>query len=233
VHSCQSLTSVLRMSERLRVLVADDHLEFQQGLCALLGTDPDIEVVGIAHNGTEATAMAGTLQPDVVLMDLNMPEVNGVQATRAINSSSPHIRILVLTMLDSDDSIGAAIRAGARGYLLKGARRTDVLRAIHSVASGEMILAPGVANRLVQSLAQPPEIEAASFPELSPREAEILDLIAAGVNNTEISEALFLSPKTVRNHITSIFSKLNVDDRSQAIVLARGRGAGRSGTANP
>jgi DNA-binding NarL/FixJ family response regulator len=214
------------MTAALRVLIVDDHLEFRQGLQALLRTDADVETVGVAQDGTQAIELASRLQPDVVLMDLHMPHLNGVEATRAIVTASPHIRVLVLTMFDADDSVMAALRAGARGYLLKGAGREDMLRAIRSVANGDLILGPAVATRLLNTLVERPQNDE-SFPELSIREREILDLIADGVNNTAISEQLFLSPKTVRNHITNIFAKLHVADRAQAIVLARQRSAGQ------
>lgn len=214
------------MTAALRVLIVDDHIEFRHGLQALLRTAGDVDTVGVAADGKDAIELANRLQPGVVLMDLHMPQLNGVDASRAIVGASPHIHILVLTMFDDDDSVMAALRAGARGYLLKGAGREDMLRAIRSVASGDLILGPAVATRLLQSLIGQPQNDKA-FPELSTREREILALIADGANNTVISQQLFLSPKTVRNHITSIFANLDVADRAQAIVLARQRGAGR------
>jgi DNA-binding NarL/FixJ family response regulator len=208
------------------VLIVDDHAEFRKGLTALLSTSAEVELVGVAADGQAALEVCGRLQPDVVLMDLHMPSLNGVEATRAITSMSPHIRVLVLTMFDNDDSLLAALRAGAHGYLLKGAGRDDVLRAIRNVASGDLVVGAASANRLLRALTQSAPVDD-PFPELSRREGEILDLIATGANNTQISERLFLSPKTVRNHVTNIYAKLGVSDRPQAIVLARERRARR------
>jgi DNA-binding NarL/FixJ family response regulator len=210
------------MTADLRILIVDDHPEFGRGLHALLRTMPGISVVGIAPDGAAAIDLMDRVQPDIILMDLHMPGLNGVDATRAIMQSSPHIRVLVLTMFDDDDSVMAALRAGARGYVLKGAGREDLLRAIRSVAAGDLILGPAAATRIISTLTTPSK-DNDPFPELSTREHEILNLIASGANNAAISEKLFLSPKTVRNHITNIFAKLNVADRSQAIVLARER----------
>ena len=210
----------------VRVLIVDDHAGFRKGLTALLSTSAEVDLLGAAADGQAALEACGRLQPDVVLMDLHMPSLNGVEATRAITSMSPHIRVLVLTMFDNDDSLLAALRAGAHGYLLKGAGRDDVLRAIRSVASGDLVVGAASANRLLGALTRSAPAED-PFPELSRREREILDLIATGANNGEISERLFLSPKTVRNHVTNIFAKLGVHDRAQAIVLARERRARR------
>jgi DNA-binding NarL/FixJ family response regulator len=216
------------MSEALRVLVVDDHEEFRHSLETLLGAMDDVEVVGRAGDGRRAVALALDLQPDVVVMDLHMPDLNGVEATRRIVATSPHIAVLVLTMFDDDDSVFAAMRAGARGYLLKGADHTEILRAIEGLSRGEAIFGPSVAQRIIEFFTAPrhARIEPV-FPELTEREHEVLDLIAAGHNNTEIGEQLVLSPKTVRNHVSNIFTKLQVADRAQAIVRARQAGLGR------
>ncbi len=211
----------------IRILIADDHLAFRGGLRAALEAADDIAVVGEASSGDDTIRQTVRLQPDVVLMDVNMPGIDGIEATRRIMDVAPHVAVLVLTMHDDDDTVFAAVRAGARGYVLKGAKRVELLRAIHAVFAGEAIFGPGVARRLTAFFARPsPREQRAAFPELTEREREILDLIAEGRSNTEITEHLVLSPKTVRNHISSIFSKLQVRDRSEAIVRARKAGLG-------
>ena len=214
--------------ETIRVLIADDHVLFRDGLRALLNSVPDVEFVGEAATGDEAIAQAAALQPDVILMDIQMPGLNGIEATRRILQTSPHIGVIVLTMFEDDDSVFAAMRAGARGYILKGADQAEVLRAIRAVASGEALFGPAIAKKVIGFFsdarsAMPPQV----FPELTEREREILDLIAQGRNNAEIADRLVLSPKTVRNHVSNIFSKLQVADRAQAIVRAREAGLGR------
>ena len=211
--------------EPLRVLIADDHLLFRDGLRALLKAAPDTELVGEATTGEEAVALAAELQPDVVLMDIQMPGGNGIEATRRIVHDSPHVRVLMVTMYEDDNSVFMAMRAGARGYLLKGAKYDEVLRAIRAVGAGEAIFSPAIAARLIDYFATirpaaPPQV----FPELSEREREILALIAQGHKNAEIAERLYLSPKTVRNHVTNILDKLQVADRAQAIIRAREAG---------
>ncbi|HEX5546901.1 MAG TPA: response regulator transcription factor, partial [Ktedonobacterales bacterium] len=211
--------------DSLRVLIADDHPIFRDGIRALLASVPDFEIAGEAATGEEAIAEAATLQPDVVLMDLQMPGIGGVEATRQILFASPHIRVLIVTMFEDDYSVFTAMRAGARGYIIKGANSSDMLRAIRAVGSGEAIFSPAIAMRLMNFFAAPrPAIPAQAFPELSAREREILDLIAQGASNSDIASKLVLSPKTVRNHVSNIFSKLQVADRAQAII--RGREAG-------
>ena len=214
----------------IRLLIADDHTLFREGLRAILGTQSDIEIVGEAANGAQAVQLAASQLPDVILMDLQMPEMNGIAATEKILDANPHIGIIVLTMLEEDDSVFAAMRTGARGYVLKGADKAEMLRAIQAVAAGEALFGPAIAKRLmnffqnvrgIKQLAPP-----RAFPALTEREIQVLDLIARGDNNTEIAEKLFLSPKTVSNHISNIFSKLQVADRAQAIVRARQAGLG-------
>jgi len=215
--------------EKIRILIADDHPLFRDGMHGLLDSVPDTEVVGEAATGDEAMALAASLQPDVILMDIKMPGINGIQATREIVHTSPHIGILVVTMLEDDDSVFAAMRAGACGYLLKGANQAEILRAIRAVANGEAIFGPSIARRLLGFFAAtrrtvPPRI----FPELTEREGEILALIAQGRSNEEIAEQLSLSLKTVRNHVSNIFSKLQVADRAQAVIRAREAGLGQT-----
>jgi DNA-binding NarL/FixJ family response regulator len=216
------------MTPPLRVLLADDHPVFRKGLHALLSSLPEATVVGEAADGEQAVHLATQHEPDVVVMDINMPGVNGVEATRRIITARPDTGVLVLTMFDDDDSVFAAMRAGARGYLVKGADTTDVVRAITAIGNGEAIFGPSVARRIMAFLTRPlSSYDEHLFPELSTREREVLDLIAAGVANADIAKRLFLSPKTIRNHVSSIFTKLQVADRAQAIVRARAAGLGR------
>jgi DNA-binding NarL/FixJ family response regulator len=213
--------------ERVRILIADDHPVFRYGIRALLQAEPTTEVVGEATNGDEAVAAAAALQPDLILMDLNMPGLNGIEATRRILASRPQTGILVLTMFDDDDSVFAAMRAGARGYLLKGAEGAETVRAIHIISSGDAIFSPAIARRLIQYFGAPqPAATPLAFPDLTEREREILGLIAEGYTNTAIAERLGLSPKTVRNHVSAIFGKLQVADRAEAISRARAAGLG-------
>jgi DNA-binding NarL/FixJ family response regulator len=213
--------------DSLAVLIADDHPIFRNGLRALLDSVADIEVVGEATTGEEAIDQALTLQPDVVLMDLQMPGTGGVEATRQILHASPHIRVLVVTMFEDDYSVFTAMRAGARGYIVKGAAPDELLRAIRAVGNGEAIFSRAIAARLIEFFAAPgPPTPVQIFPELTGREREILDLVAQGATNAEIAARLVLSPKTVRNHVSNIFSKLQVADRAHAIIRARGAGLG-------
>lgn len=214
--------------ERITVLIADDHAPFQAGLRALLQATDDIEVVGETMDGAETITQATRLQPDVILMDLQMPGITGVEATRQILHTSPHIAVLIVTMFEDDDFVFAALRAGARGYLLKGATKAEILRAIRGVSNGEAIFGSAIAKRLVNYFAGiQPASATYAFPELTEREREILDLIASHLTNQEIAERLQLSLKTVRNHVSNIFSKLQVADRVQAILRAKEAGLGR------
>ena len=217
-------------ASKIRVLVADDHAGFRHGLVALLASDPGVEVVGEAEDGRAAVAMAVGLLPDVVLMDVQMPGLNGIEATRAVLAQAPRVGVLVLTMFEDDDSIVSAMRAGARGYVLKSAAPSEVMGILRSVAGGEARFGPQIASKLTGFLREPEADPTRAFPELTAREREILDLIARGHDNAGISGRLFLSPNTVRNHISRVFAKLGVASRAQAIVRAREAGLGRDGT---
>ncbi len=215
------------LMDPIRVLVADDHPFYREGVRTLLGAVPDIEVVGDAATGEQAIAQAATLQPDVIVMDLQMPGVGGIEATRRIVGASPHIGVLVVTMFDDDDSVFAAMRVGARGYLLKDADLEEAVRAITAVSHGEAIFSPAIARRLMAYFAAPrPAAPREAFPELTEREREILTLLAGGQGNAAIAARLGLSLKTVRNHVSNIFNKLQVSDRAHAIIRARDAGLG-------
>jgi len=212
----------------IRVLIVDDHPFYRQGLLAMLGATPEIEVTGQAATGEDAIGKAIELQPDVILMDLKMPGLNGIEATRRILSASPHIGILMVTMFDDNDSVFAAMRAGARGYLLKDAALEEVLRAVIAVSHGEAIFSPTIAQKLMQYFGQVrSSAPAQAFPELTDREYEILGLIAQRCSNAEIARRLVLVPKTVRNHVSNILSKLQVADRVEAMMAARAAGLGQ------
>ena len=218
------------VDEPLRVLVCDDHPVYRDGLAMLLSSLDGLEVVGTASDGVEAVRLTGELQPDVVVMDLQMPELNGIEATARMTAEQPHVAVLVLTMYDDDESVFAAMRAGARGYLLKGAAQDVIARAITSVAQGEAIFGPAVARRVAayfSGQAPKPQAPPEAFPQLTAREREVLDLLAAGRTNAQIASALFLSPKTIRNTVSNVFAKLQVAGRSEAIVRARDAGLGR------
>jgi DNA-binding NarL/FixJ family response regulator len=214
----------------IHILIADDHPLFRDGLRALLESVPDMQVIGEAATGDEVITQAHTLQPDVILMDLKMPGMNGIEATRRILRTSPHMRILVITMFEDDDSVFAAIRAGARGYLLKGAVQEETLRAIRAVAHGEAIFGPAVAERLMHYFGSTRPTATSGlaqfFPDLTEREYEILTLIAQRKSNAEIAARLVLSPKTVRNYVSNILSKLQVADRTEAMHAAWTAGLG-------
>jgi DNA-binding NarL/FixJ family response regulator len=221
------MTDVPDAGPTIRVLIADDHAAFRGGLRALLETAGDVSVVDEAETGEDAVVAVRRSQPDVVLMDVNMPGIDGVEATRRIVDGSPHVAVLVLTMSDDDETVFEAVRAGARGYLLKGAQRAELVRAVRAVASGEAIFGPAVARRLMAYFARPaPRVDPAAFPELTDREREVLELIAQGRSNSEITATLGVSPKTVRNHVSNVFAKLEVRDRAEAIVRAREAGMG-------
>jgi DNA-binding NarL/FixJ family response regulator len=211
----------------VRVLVVDDHPMYREGLVTAIAAMSGVEVVGDAADGVEAVRKTAELTPDVVVMDLHMPELNGIEATRRIVADRPETAVLVLTMLDGDDSVFAAMRAGARGYLLKGADRAQILRSIEAVAQGEVVFSSGIASRVLSFFAARPGVPAvAPFPELTEREREILDLVARGLTNTEIAQRLFLSSKTVRNHVSNVFAKLHVAGRAEAVAQARDAGLG-------
>jgi DNA-binding NarL/FixJ family response regulator len=216
------------IDEAIRVVIADDHPAFRSGLRFMLTAADNIDVTAEAATGTDAVAVVHTEQPDVVVMDLNMPGLGGVEATRRIVADSPHVAVLVLTMLEDDESVFAAMRAGARGYLLKGAGPDDIERAVRGVAGGEAIFGPAIAERIIAYFTTGAAVRApvAPFPQLSERESEVLALVADGKTNPEIAQTLFLSPKTVRNHVSNIFAKLHVADRAHAIARARDAGMG-------
>lgn len=217
----------------IRVLIADDHVFYREGVRALLSNIPEISVVAEASNGEEAILKAAELKPDVILMDLKMPGINGIEATRRISQTQTSIGILVITMFDDDDSVFAAMRAGAHGYLLKDADRDDLVRAITAIQKGEAIFSPAIAARMIQYFTASPARQSSNkkgqpdeFAGLTERELEILDLIAQGHNNMVIANKLSLSIKTVQNYVSSILTKLQVADRAQAIVRAREAGFG-------
>ncbi len=210
---------------KLRILIADDHPVFRYGMRALLGTMPDVEVVGEATTGDEVIQVAETLRPDVVLMDVHMPGLNGIEATRAIMRTLPQARVLVVTMFEDDTSVFAAMRAGARGYVLKDAEQGEIVRAIQAVGHGEAIFSPAIASRVIAFFAAPYAVAPKElFPTLNDREREILALMAKGATNDAIAQQLIVTQKTVSNYISSILSKLQVADRAQAVIRAREAG---------
>jgi DNA-binding NarL/FixJ family response regulator len=210
----------------LRVVVADDHPVVRDGLAALLRFTPGMSVADTVADGRAAVRTAVTLQPDVLVMDIQMPGLNGVEATAEITRMAPAVAILMLTMFDDDESVFAAMRAGAAGYVLKGAEQDQIIRAIRAVAEGEAIFGPGIARRVLGYLSGP-DRPAETFPQLTAREREVLDLLAAGLPNIAISSRLGLASKTVSNHISSIFAKLQVANRDEAAKQARAAGLGR------
>ncbi|WP_218011192.1 response regulator transcription factor [Herbidospora mongoliensis] len=207
-----------------RVLIADDHPVYRDGLRMMLASTGEVDVVGTAADGGEAVEKALDLRPDVVVMDLQMPVMDGVTATQRIVAELPGVGVLALTMHDDDETVFSAVRAGARGYLVKGAGQTEILRAIKAVAGGEVIFGPALASRVTRFFARLPS---EPFPQLTAREREVLALIAAGLSNRQIADRLFLAPKTVRNNVSNVFAKLQVADRAQAIIQAREAGLGR------
>ena len=210
------------------MLLADDHPVVRRGLVALLGTLDEFEVVGEAEDGEAAAREAQLTQPDVVLMDVRMPGMDGVEATRRIRAAVPGVAVLVLTMYDEDATVFTAMQAGAQGYLLKGAEQDEIADAIKAVVRGQAIFGPGIATRLLEHFANPPAQVAADerFPELTARERDILGLLAQGRRTAEIASTMHLSPKTVSNNLTTIFAKLEVTDRTAAVLRARERGLG-------
>lgn len=215
------------MDDSIRVLIADDHQLFRDGLRALILSAPDMEVAGEAATGKVAVQMAAESKPDVILMDIQMPDMDGIEATKALVESDPEINILMVTMFEDDQSVFAAMRAGARGYILKGAKHDEMLRAIRAVGSGEAIFSPGIASRMMEFFTSSRStLPAETFPDLTDREREVLELIAQGKSNAEIADALVISVKTVRNYVSNIFNKLQVTDRVQAAIRAREAGMG-------
>jgi DNA-binding NarL/FixJ family response regulator len=210
--------------EKLGILIADDHPVFRKGLRALLASMPEVELIGEATTGLEAIRLAEQLQPDVILMDLQMPEGGGLAAIRQIVQTSPHIRILVVTMFQDDDSVFAALRAGARGYVLKDMDDVEITRAILAVGNGEAIFSPAIAERMMNFFSTRSMLPAEIFPELTESELNVLKLMAHGVSNEDIAQQLSFSIKTVRNYISNIYSKLQVADRAQAVIKAREAG---------
>ena len=218
------------MTSSIRVVIADDHPVVRDGLSALLASVPSVTVAGIAATGREAVRAAATLQPDVLVMDIQMPDLSGIAATREITRAAPDVAVLMLTMFDDDDSVFAAMRAGARGYVLKGAQQDEIIRPIQAVAAGEAIFGPGIARRVLGLVSAPPP-PGIPFQGLTSKERQVLDLIAAGARNAEIARQMSIAPKTVANHISAIFSKLQIADRNQAIIRARDAGLGRNNPA--
>ncbi|HEU5038659.1 MAG TPA: response regulator transcription factor [Nocardioides sp.] len=215
--------------QELRVVVADDHPVYREGLAMVLGSLPGVTVVGEAGDGHEAVALSEQLRPDIVLMDLSMPGLNGVEATRRIVAETPGVQVLVLSMHEGADSVVAALRAGARGYLVKGATKVEVARAIQEVAAGGAVFGEGVADQVllrVQDSSRPVRRGAETFPELTDRELEVLDLVARGLSNAAISGRLYVSDKTVRNVVSTTIAKVGARDRADAILIARRAGLG-------
>jgi DNA-binding NarL/FixJ family response regulator len=211
----------------IRVLVADDHPAFRRGVALMLAEVDDIELAGEAGTGLRVVELAAELSPDVILMDLHMPDLDGIEATRRINRSQPAPAVVVLTMFEDNDSVFAAMRAGARGYLLKGAEQDEIVRAIQAAAAGGAIFGPEIAARVITHFASGAGSRSAAFPALTDRERDVLEMVAAGKGNATIAHELMISLKTVRNHVSNIFTKLQVSDRSAAIVKAREAGLAR------
>ena len=221
--------TVAEQTAPLRVVVVDDHPLYREGLVTAMGAMPGVTVVGEAADGEQAVQRAAELSPDVVVMDLHMPVLNGIDATRRIAAEHPQVAVLVLTMLEGDDSVFAAVRAGARGYLLKGADRAEIARALQGVAHGEVVFSAGIASRVLSFFAAGPGAASATlepFPQLTEREREVLDLVARGLTNAEIARRLVVSDKTVRNHVSNVFAKLQVAGRAEAVARARDAGLG-------
>jgi len=215
--------------EKLRVLIADDHPLFRDGMRGLLATQPDMEVTGEATTGEEAVRLTAELSPDVVLMDLKMPRLGGIEATRRILGENPRIRVLVVTMFEDDATVFTAMRAGAKGYVLKDDDKDDVLGAIRTVGRGGAVFGPSVASRLADFFATDrPAVPREAFPTLTDREREMLHLMAREASNAEIARLLSLSPKTVANYVSNVLHKLQVADRKEATIRAREAGLGQA-----
>jgi DNA-binding NarL/FixJ family response regulator len=215
-------------SESIRVLVVEEHPIFREGFAALLASIDEVEVVGTAATGREALAAAAEIRPDVVVMDVQMPEMDGIEATRRLLEQSPEIGVVVLTMSEEDGTVFEAVRAGARGYLLKGAEPAEVVRAITTVAGGGVVFGAVLAHRIADFFAGGAPQSTSAFPTLTTREHEVLDLVAAGMSNQQIASRLYVSQKTVRNHVHAVLTKLQAADRAEAIVRARDAGLGRA-----
>ncbi|MFJ5761589.1 response regulator [Neobacillus sp. NPDC093182] len=214
----------------MRILLVEDHPMFRDGLARMLESVEEFEVVGAAVTGEEAVQLAQQLRPNIILMDLNLPKMSGIEATKQIIHIQPETGILVLTMYDDDSSVFAAMRAGARGYLLKEANRNEIIRAIQAVGDGEAIFSPSIARRMMYYFeAKSKQVRVDVFPQLTEREREVLNHIARGENNAEIASVLGLNQKTVRNHVSNILSKLHASDRAHAIIMAREAGLGKDG----
>lgn len=206
---------------RIRILVADDHPMLREGLVAVLGTQPDFEVVGEASDGSETARLAGELRPDVILLDLEMPGVDGVEALESLRQSGSGARAVVFTAYDTDERILGALRAGARGYLLKGASRSEIFSAVRTVAAGGSLLQPGVTDRLLAHVSRERAQEA---DPLTPRETEVLELLSRGLQNREIAERLFVTERTVKFHVSSLLHKLGAANRTEAVTIAARHG---------
>lgn len=214
----------------MRILIVEDHPMFRDGLFKMLETVEGFEVVGEAASGEEAVELAEQLKPNIILMDINLPKLSGIEATKRIVQTKPDIGILILTMFDDDSSVFSAMRAGARGYLLKEANRNEIVRAIQAVSEGEAIFSPAIARRMMFYFEAKMKVTNVDvFPQLTDREREVLDHIAKGKNNAEIANCLGLNQKTVRNHVSNILSKLQASDRAHAIIMAREAGLGKDG----
>ena len=215
------------MTDRPRILLVDDHPMYREGLAAVLTAAQLADVVGEAATGEEAVVEAARLRPDIVIMDLHLPGMNGIEATRHIVAANPQVAVLVLTMLENDESVFAALRAGARGYLVKGATRAEIARALSAVSSGEVVVGAAVAGKVLSFFAATAaEPAAVPFPQLTDREREILDLVAAGLTNRAIAGRLFLSEKTVRNYVSTVLAKVHAEDRAAAVAKAWEAGLG-------
>ncbi|MCP4543709.1 MAG: response regulator transcription factor [Chloroflexi bacterium] len=206
--------------DKIRILIADDHTLFRSGVREMLGTEDDISVVAEAATGREALEHARTLMPDVILMDIKMPDMDGVQAARILHREMPHVGIIFVTSLGDDEFVFQGLQAGGRGYILKDSGLETMLRAIRAVSHGESLLGPNIAQRVLRQVSVPPKRQTPLLDELTPRELEVLTLIAEGCSNKKIAKELSISEKTVKNHINNVFSKLHVYDRTQAMLYA-------------